>query len=499
MFQVSSEAIDTAGLGREMINHAGGAFVSFEGRVRKTNDGRSVERLDYELFPEMCIEEGQRILEEAKALFPIIEVGAIHRYGSLELGDVAVWVGVITGHRGAGFQACRFIIDAIKSRCPIWKKETYVDGPSEWVGCPSCEHKGVSAPQIFSRQAKILGHEGQKRLKNSQVLVVGTGGLGCPLALNLAAAGVGKLRLMDGDKLEASNLQRQTLFGYQDIGAPKALLAKRRLEELHPYVTIEAIAEHLTPQNLAQAFEGIDLVIDCSDNFATKYLINDHCVRLQKTFIQASIYQNQGQIFAYNPGQSACLRCDRPIQPPKDCTDTCADAGVLGAATSALGSLEALEAIKILLGQTAKSLNEQIYLDFDSFENFSLPRDRNRNCPFGFEHDQPQDFVYDDEALYPSGAREILYSDIAHDSSYICIDIRELSERTHSIENSIHLPLSQWQPSKLSIYQDAKLVFYCQTGKRSRELVERILQDSKIDLDCWSLRGGISSVFSHQC
>ncbi len=498
MFQVSETSIDTQALSQGMVNHSGGAFVSFEGRVRKSNDGKAVARLEYELFPEFCIEEGLRIIDEAKALFPLLEVKAVHRYGLLELGEVAVWVGVVTGHRGAGFQACRFIIDSIKARCPIWKKESYVDGPSDWVGCPSCETKSVSAPQIFSRQTRLLGSDSHEKLKRANVLIVGTGGLGCPLALNLAASGVGNLRLIDSDLLEASNLQRQTLYGYQDIGSPKVLLAKRRLEELHPYVSVEAIHDRLTIKNFDRYLSGIDLVVDASDNFATKYLINDTCVRLEKAFIGASIYQNQGHILAYEPGASACLRCDRPMQSPEGCTETCADAGVLGASTSALGSLEALEAIKILLGQKPKSLSEQIYLDFDTFENFSIPRLRNPDCPFGLDHKTARDFVYEEESLFPSTEFEVDWHDTHGKGSFVWIDIREASEREQSLSHAIHLPLSQWRSEDLLAYEGKTAILYCQSGIRSQKLVAALLREG-LPLEVKSLRGGFAGTLNRRC
>ncbi|RZA12173.1 MAG: hypothetical protein EOP10_31830, partial [Proteobacteria bacterium] len=414
------------------------------------------------------IEEGDRILAEAKRLFPILEVRVVHRYGTLELGESAVWVGVVTSHRGAGFQACRFIIDSVKARCPIWKKETYVDGPSEWVGCPTCEHHVVAAPKVFSRQAKLVGHSGQKSLKNAHVLIVGAGGLGCPSALNLAAAGVGHLRIIDGDKLEQSNLHRQTLYGYQDVGGYKALLAKRRLEELHPFTTIEAVTEHLSPQNINQYLEGIDLILDCTDNFAAKYLINDKAVANTIPYVQASIYQNQAQLFSYVPELSACLRCLRPIQPPADCVDSCTDSGVLGAATSIVGSHQALEAIRLILGQRSPATTHSIHFDLETFENYLVERAIDSQCA-ACSQTATKDFIYKDEALYPSSEDELDYAQLRKLSDAIWIDIREEWEHDHLIPNAQNIPLSRFEFSSISAPADQPVILFCQKGVRSRK------------------------------
>ncbi|RZA24822.1 MAG: hypothetical protein EOP10_08730 [Proteobacteria bacterium] len=491
MFQVTDQSIDIEALSAELVNHAGGAFVAFEGRVRKHSDGRAVERLDYELFPEMCVEEGERILEEAKRLFPILEIRVVHRYGTLDLGESAVWVGVVTSHRGAGFQACRFIIDSVKARCPIWKKETYVDGPSEWVGCPTCEHHVVAAPKVFARQAKLVGQTGQKTLKAAHVLIVGAGGLGCPSALNLAAAGVGHLRIIDGDKLEQSNLHRQTLYGYQDVGGYKALLAKRRLEELHPFTTIQAVTENLSPQNIAQHLDGIDLILDCTDNFAAKYLINDKAVAHKIPYVQASIYQNQAQLFSFVPEVSACFRCTRPVQPPADCVDSCTDSGVLGAATSIVGSHQALEAIRLILGQRSPALTHSIHFDLETLENFPIERTIDTNCPVCSQNAK-MDFVYQDEDLYPNLEDELDYTQLKQLSKAIWIDIREEWEHDHVIPHAQNIPLSRFDFSQISASEDQPVILFCQKGMRSRKLLKDL--KSKGHTHIKSLKNGVESV-----
>lgn len=493
MFTVSDQPIDIKVLTRELENHSAGAFVAFEGRVRKQNDGRPVGKLEYELFPELCIAEGERILAEARELFPILDVRAQHRYGILELGESAVWVGVVTAHRAAAFQAVRFIIDSIKSRCPIWKKETYLDGPSEWVGCPSCEHHAVPAPKVFARQSRIVGEHGQKRLKKARVAVIGLGGLGCPSALNLAAAGVGHLRLIDGDRVDATNLHRQTLYSYQDLGSFKVQLAKRRLEELHPFTEVSAVPEDLDRENTDRLLEGIDLILDCTDNFAAKYLLNDQAVRRGIPFIQASIYQNQAQLMTYKPEESACLRCLRPIQPPANCVESCADSGVLGAATSIVGSYQALEAIRYLLGQTIVSAESTVYYDLETMENLTIPREKNPDCPV-CANSTLNEFIYNDDILY-SSSHEGTWHELRAMDNAIWIDIREPDELSgERIPGSLSMPLSSFDWQHLKPFRDKDIVLFCQKGMRS----QRLLTDFKgKDLKLRSLKGGVEAI-SHQ-
>lgn len=468
MFQVSGDRLDSDALRASLENHAAGAFVAFEGRVRKQNDGRRVDRLEYELFAEFCEVEGNRILEEARALFPIIAVKAVHRYGMLELGDVAVWVGVLSAHRGAAFQATRFIIDSIKSRCPIWKKEYYQDGPTEWVGCPTCEHHAVSPEKVFSRQQRLVGKDGQKTLGESRVLIVGAGGLGCPAAQQLTAAGVGYLRICDGDTLDATNLHRQTLYGYQDIGSSKVSLAKRRLEEMHPFTKIDAVTKHLTPRNASALLEGIDLVLDCTDNFAAKYLINDRCVAEGIPYVQASIFQNNAQLFAYRPGESACLRCTHPEQPAEGCVESCTDAGVLGAATSIVGSYQAMEVLRTLLHQKSVAVAAMIHFDLEHADNFHVKRSRDPDCPACGP--RPRDFSYEDEEALEAGEESF---ERLRDKTVLWVDIREIHEHDPSIEGSLRLPLSSL--NRLFFTDNTQtIVIYCQKGHRSRALLKEL-------------------------
>lgn len=203
----------------------------------------------------------------------------------------------------------------------------------------------------YSRHIKLphFGTEGQRKLKAARVLIIGVGGLGSPAALYLAAAGVGTLALMDGDKVSLSNLQRQILHFTPDLGSPKAASANHKLQALNPNISIEAIEGFLTPDNAEQTIANYDFVIDGTDSMEAKFLINDTCVRVGKPFCHAALLQYEGQIFTYVPG-SADLRGIFGAPPPEGTVQTCSQAGVLGAAAGVLGTMQAAEAIKYIAG-----------------------------------------------------------------------------------------------------------------------------------------------------
>ena len=191
--------------------------------------------------------------------------------------------------------------------------------------------------------------EGQLKLKNAKVLVVGAGGLGSPILQYLSAAGVGTIGIVDDDLVEDSNLQRQVLYNTLEIGKPKAIMAKEKLKKLNPFVAFQIINERLTPKNAVALFELYDLIIDGSDNFPTRYLVNDACVVTNKPLIYGSIYKYEGQVAVFNYKKGATYRCVFP-NPPKDSeTPNCNEMGVLGTVTGIIGSIMANECLKIIL------------------------------------------------------------------------------------------------------------------------------------------------------
>lgn len=208
-------------------------------------------------------------------------------------------------------------------------------------------HRQMILPQV--------GPEGQERLKQSSVVVVGAGGLGVPVLQYLAAAGVGRIGIVEMDRVEVSNLHRQVLYTTEDLGKPKALVAKERLLALNPLVAVDAYPVRLTSENALEILKPYHLVVDASDNFPTRYLVNDACVLLGKPLVYGAIYQFDGQVAVFHhkapEGEMGpCYRCLFPKPPPPGSVPSCAEAGVFGVLPAVVGSLMAAEALKVLLG-----------------------------------------------------------------------------------------------------------------------------------------------------
>ena len=229
---------------------------------------------------------------------------------------------------------------------------------------------------------KEIGVKGQKKLLNSKILIIGAGGLGAPAALYLAAAGVGTLGTVDADIVDLSNLQRQIIHSTSDIGKLKADSAKESMQAINPDVKVNAYHEFVTSKNILDLIKDYDFILDGTDNFPAKFLINDACVLSGKPYSHAGIIRFKGQLMTIIPGQSPCYRCVFKEMPPKDAIPTCRQAGVIGAMAGVIGCLQALEAVKFITG-AGKLLTGHL-LTFDALEmNFhkiKLPP-RNHECP----------------------------------------------------------------------------------------------------------------------
>lgn len=395
-FRLSDTPLDPEALKRELCGDASGGYVSFEGWVRNHNDGRNVLRLEYEAYPALALAEGARIIEEARARFDLHAAACVHRVGRLEIGDAAVWVGATAAHRGEAFSACRYIIDEIKRRVPIWKNEHYADGPSGWVNCEAPPEVQPTPQAFYARQVILpeVGPAGQNALSSARVLVVGAGGLGCAALPYLAAAGIGHLGICDADRVDLSNLHRQVLFNVADVGHPKAKLAADRLRAQNPFIEVTCHPHRCTADNARDLLAGYDIVLDCTDNFETKFLLNDACVALGKTLVQASIYQFEGQLFVVRPGaESPCLRCLWEAAPAPHCVGACADVGVLGSVAGTLGALQAHETLKQLLRLPGALHAELVLVDLFTLGTRRLRIPRRADCPacaVGASHAMPQ-------------------------------------------------------------------------------------------------------------
>jgi sulfur-carrier protein adenylyltransferase/sulfurtransferase len=482
-FELASEPIDVAPWRARLLDPACGGYASFEGWVRDLNEGERVTALEYEAFAPLATKEAERILAEAAERFGIDHAACIHRVGELAVGELAVWVGVSARHRDEAFRACRYVIDEVKHRLPIWKKEHYENGDTGWVNCERCApgaqqsnahvHTHKAAPRAdYSRQMalKEVGAAGQARLAASRVLVVGCGGLGVPVITYLAGAGVGYLGLVDADRLEASNLHRQTLYALADVGAPKAQLAAARVAALNPEVDAQAHVVRLSAANAAALIEPYDLIIDCSDNFATHFLLNDLGMQLNKSVILASVYQYEGQVQVVRAHpDAACLRCVWPEATRDGVIGNCAQAGVLGPVPGVLGSLQALEALKILLDLPGELGNEVLMVNLLTLSSTKLRTQRAAECrgrACVHVNIQTEDLSVNEESL------EIAFAslDDAAAQGFVVVDVREPQELAASptpCRNARHIPMRTLLYGDPALDVDGKYLLVCAAGQRS--------------------------------
>lgn len=223
---------------------------------------------------------------------------------------------------------------------------------------------------------KEIGVKGQKKLLNAKVLIIGAGGLGAPAAMYLAAAGVGTIGIADADEVDLSNLQRQIIHATEDVGKPKVISAKETMNKMNPDVTVNTYHEFVFSENILELIRDYDFIIDGTDNFPAKFLINDACVMAKKPFSHAGIIRFKGQLMTYVPGEGPCYRCVFKNPPPKDAVPTCKQAGVVGAMGGVIGSLQAMEAVKYITG-TGELLTGSL-LTFDAikmeFRKIKLPK-----------------------------------------------------------------------------------------------------------------------------
>jgi sulfur-carrier protein adenylyltransferase/sulfurtransferase len=341
----------------------------------------------------------------------------------------------------------------------------------------------------YSRQIllKEIGPEGQAKLRDARVLIVGLGGLGSPVMQYLAGAGIGFLGLIDADVLDASNLHRQPIYGLADVGKPKADLARAAIASINPAVQVEAHADRLNAINALELIRRHDIVVDCSDNFHTKYLINDAAVLAHKPAVFASVYQYEGQIQVYKPEpQHACLRCLWPDAIADGVVGNCAEAGVMGPVPGTFGTLQALLTLKILLRMDGQLEGELLLLDFMNFSSLKIKAARRAECPAPTcahiagiaREDRDIEVISDSLAAAAERGFEI-------------IDIRTVEEVAADPAGARHIPMHELlaNPGLLAAGRQALLV--CATGKRSLATAQAL---RKQGLAVRSLAGGLQNL-----
>jgi len=595
-FRFSRTPIDAGSLRAELADPTCGGYTSFEGLVRNHNEGMSVRHLEYEAFEPLAIKEGERIVAEAIERFGIEHAACVHRVGDLAIGEMAVWVGAAARHRDEAFRACRYIIDEVKHRVPIWKKEHYENGDSGWVNCERCaapsaeagetagpghaggghghahqhEHShghehghgdthqhgqghehdhghardhsvtrhgrvhgpattnrrdpapapasayaptsapapvasatpataGAPAPD-YSRQMalKEVGARGQGKLRASGVLVVGCGGLGVPVITYLAGAGIGRLGLVDSDRLEASNLHRQTLYALAEVGQLKAQLAAARVRALNPEVDVQVHPVRLDATNALDLIGQYDLVIDCTDNFSTKFLLNDVCVQQRVPVIFSSVYQYEGQLQVVRPERDgACLRCVWPEATRDGIVGNCAEAGVLGPVPGTFGSLQAFEALKLLLDLPGQLSEELLVLDLLTLSVSKVRTKRGATHP-----DHAKTALARKVLAHGAQAPDITPLEVdfqtlddARAAGYDVIDIREaqeIAEVPTPAEHARQIPMARLLHGTPAFEPKGKTLLVCASGRRSLAATEELRERGVKDV--YSLRGGVTKL-----
>ncbi len=492
-FEFTQEPVDAARMAAPLALDSAGGFAAFEGRVRDVNEGRAVTGLDYEAFEALAMAEGERIVVDAIRRHGALRARCVHRLGRLKVGEVAVWVGVVAPHRAEAFAACREIIDEIKHRLPIWKKEQYSDGDSGWVNCEHAQPAPLTPPAFdYSRQLALpeVGETGQARLAQSSVLVIGAGGLGCAVLASLAGSGIGRLTVVDHDIVQASNLHRQPLYFASDIGRPKVEAAVVRLTGYNPAIQLQAVAQRFDAANAGSLVSEADVVVDCTDNFASKFLVNDTAMRAGVPAVLASVYQYEGQLQVVRPDRGgSCLRCQWPEATRDGLVGNCERAGVLGPVPAVLGQLQAMEVLKLLLGLPGQLQDEVLLVDLLEYGQRRLAAPRNPDCAVRC--------VRVDAAVHAasSAALEVaLPLASAAAAGYRVVDIREPMEcefEPMPVTGHESLPLGRLLDGALAVNPDTPYLLVCAHGVRSRAAAEFLRARGHPNV--WSLRGGLAA------
>lgn len=366
-------------------------------------------------------------------------------------------------------------------------------------------------PDQFDRYRRHLslpefGLEGQSRLLSASVLLIGAGGLGCPTAQYLAAAGVGRIGLVDDDVVSASNLQRQILYSTADIGRPKVDVAKERLVGLNPDVTVETYAMRLDSSNALELFARYDVIVDGTDNFPTRYLTNDACVLLGKPNVHGSIFRFEGQASVFDASKGPCYRCLYPEPPPPGAVPSCAEGGVLGILPGTVALVQATETVKILTGLGETLVGRLLHYDaLDmAWREFKMSKDP--KCPMCGEAPEIDALIdYEGfcgmparEGTAPSEIPECSAADLAArraagEAVYL-LDVREADEvETASIEGAHSIPLGELEAriGELLALKPSRFVVHCHHGGRSEKAV-RLLQERGFS-GATNLDGGIEA------
>ena len=364
--------------------------------------------------------------------------------------------------------------------------------------------QGLTQTEVerYSRQLVLpeLGRQGQEKLKGSSVVVVGAGGLGIPTSVYLAAAGVGRIGIVDEDEVEKSNLHRQTIYTEEDVGLPKARVAAERLRRVNPHVMVEPHQARLSSTNAMEILKGYDVVVDCTDNFPARYLINDACVLLGKPDVYASIFRFDGQASVFQASRGPCYRCLFPEPPPPETVQDCAVAGVLGVLPGIMGSIQAVEAMKLVLGQGEPLLGRLLLFNATDMTFNELRFKKNSDCPVCGQKPTVRNLIDYEEFCGVRRAIPIveevapveLKKKIDAKERIVLLDVREPFEHAFcKIENSRLIPLGELRRRLGELDPSAETVVYCHTGVRSARAVDMLASEGFLRVR--NLKGGIKA------
>jgi sulfur-carrier protein adenylyltransferase/sulfurtransferase len=330
-----------------------------------------------------------------------------------------------------------------------------------------------------------VGMDGQLKLKQAKVLCIGTGGLGAPLGLYLAAAGVGRLGIVDFDVVDLTNLQRQILFSTEDVGEPKIEAAAARLRGLNPDIQIDRHETRLTSENALDLFKDYDIIVDGTDNFPTRYLVNDACILLGKPNVYGSIFRFEGQVSIFGYPDGPCYRCLYPEPPPPGLVPSCAEGGVLGVLPGIVGALQAAEAIKLILGKGDPLVGRLLLFDALAMRFRELKLRKNPECPVCGNHPTVTKLIdyaefcgiRGEEAPAPqTSVPEItpreLKSRLDRGDDLFILDVREPHEYQICNLNGYLIPLGDLPKRVSELDSSREIIAHCRSGKRSAEATQ---------------------------
>ncbi len=344
--------------------------------------------------------------------------------------------------------------------------------------------------------------DGQKKLKKARVLTIGAGGLGSPLAMYLAAAGIGTIGIVDFDVVDESNLQRQIIHGTSDLGRPKMESARDRIKDINPNVQVEAFEEALTSENALEIFEDFDVVVDGTDNFPTRYLVNDACVLTGKPNVYGSIFRFEGQASVFYAEEGPCYRCLYPEPPPPGLVPSCAEGGVLGILPGAIGTIQATETVKLLLGIGEPLIGRLLLYDALSMRFREMKLRKDPGCPVCGENPTVTELIdYQEFCGIPQAntqAGEVpemtvgeLKERLDNGKDVSVLDVREPHEYEVANIGARLIPLGELPERLVELDRDENFAVHCKTGGRSARAV-KLMQEAGFQ-NVYNVKGGITA------